>query len=225
MNRTIITAVIAAAVAVLAVAITFAVMRGDDHMDGGDGRHAMGGTMGGPGPMWTGDMMQMGDMPGMSMSRDGAMVMADRAFLAMMIPHHQMAVDMAKIAVERGKDRETVALARRVIADQTGEIRTMNTWYRDWFGSEPPQMPMSGAMAMMGMSMDIDELRSTDEPDRTFLRMMLPHHAGALLMSDSVLSGEPRSEVAQFAREIVAAQSIEIGAMQEMRQRLAPPLG
>ena len=225
MNRTITIAIVAAAAALIAGVTAFAVSRGGDHMDGANDGHTMGQTMGDGGPMWTGETMQMGDMPGMTMRENGAMVMDDQAFLAMMIPHHRMAVDMAKIAVERGKDPETLTMARRVIADQTAEIAEMRAWYREWFGSQPPDMPMSGAMAMMGMSMNTDELRTSGEPDRTFLRMMIPHHAGALLMADAVLAGDTRSEVERLARGIVAAQATEIGAMQEMRQRLAPPLG
>jgi uncharacterized protein (DUF305 family) len=225
MNRTITIAVVATATALLIALTAFAVMDDGDHMGDGARNHAMGRTMGGPGPMWTGEMMRMGDMPGMSMTDDGAMAMSDQAFLAMMIPHHEMAVDMARIEVERGTDSETVARARRVITDQTAEIGDMRAWYREWFGAEPPSMPMSGAMAMMGMSMNMNDLRTAREPDRTFLRLMIPHHAGALLMADSVLAGNPRAKVDRLARLIVDAQSIEIGAMQEMRRRLAPPLG
>ena len=225
MNRTITIAVVAAAAALIAGVTAFAVSRSGDHMGStGDG-HMMGRTMGDDDSTWTGEMMQMGGMPGMTMSESGAMTMSDQAFIAMMIPHHQMAVDMAKIAVERGRDTETVAMARRVAADQAAEIGKMRTWYRAWFGSSVPAMPMSGAMAMMGMAMDMDELRTTGEVDRAFLRMMIPHHAGALLMADAVLAGEPRSDVAQLARRVIAAQATEIGAMQQMRQRLAPPLG
>jgi uncharacterized protein (DUF305 family) len=223
MNRTIVLAVAAAAAVLIAGATVFAVTRGGDHMN--TVGHGPGAMMGGDGPPWSGDMMQMGGMPGMTVTENGAMAMSDQAFLAMMIPHHQMAVDMAKIAISRGKDAETVALARRVISDQEKEIGMMRGWYRTWFGSEPPRMPMSGAMTMMGMSMDMEALRTAKEPDRTFLRMMIPHHAGALLMADSVLAGSPRAEVDNLARTIVAAQSVEIGQMQGMRQRLAPPLG
>jgi uncharacterized protein (DUF305 family) len=55
--------------------------------------------------------------------------------------------------------------------------------------------------------------------------MMIPHHASAILMADMALAGSPRAEVANLAREIVAAQSAEIGSMQRMRERIAPPLG
>lgn len=223
--------VLVAAVAALVLGIAgFALGRatGGNHMGSSMqpmAGHDMGHMMGSGNAKWNGSMMSMGDMPGMQMQGSGTMAMSDQAFLAMMIPHHQMAVDMAHIEIERGKDRETVELARKVLKDQEREIADMRAWYRDWFGGEPPSMPMSGAMAMMGMNMDMDELRETAKPDHTFLRMMVPHHAGAILMADMTLAGEPRSQVRDLAKRIVAAQSAEIGDMQAMRSRLAPPLG
>jgi len=220
--------IVIVALAVLAIAggVAFAVSQGGDHM-GRDGMagHDMGAMPGMTGPAWAGSMMDMGGMPGMSMGGDGAMVMDEQAFLAMMIPHHQMAVEMARTVLERGRDAEVRKMARGVVADQEKEIGEMRGWYRDWYGSDPPRFDMSGAMMMMGMSGNMGDLESTDEPDRVFLRMMIPHHAGALLMADAVLAGSPRREVADLATRIVAAQSNEIGDMQRARERIAPPLG
>lgn len=223
-------AAIAAAVLLAGAAVGFALGRATDgnHMNGffgsGSEGHMMGG-MGGSGPAWNGSMMQMGAMPGMAMDGNGRMSMSDQAFIAMMIPHHQMAVDMAVIAVDRARDPEVKELASAIISAQRAEIARMAAWYRDWFGTDPPRMEMTGSMAMMGMNMDIDELRSTREPDRAFLKMMIPHHAGAILMADMALAGAPRDEVRNLARQIVADQSVEIGDMQRMRARIAPPLG
>lgn len=225
-TRNRLTAIVVLAVLAIAGGVAFAVSQGGDHMGGnGMARHDSGAMSGMTGPSWTGSMMDMGGMPGMSMDGDSAMIMDERAFLAMMIPHHQMAVEMARIALDRARDAEVKKMARAVITDQEKEIGRMRAWYRDWYGTDPPQIGMSGAMMMMGMSGDMGELESTKEPDRVFLRMMIPHHAGALLMADAVLAGSPRAEVADLAIAIVAAQSTEIGDMQRIRERIAPPLG
>ena len=50
---------------------------------------------------------------------------ADVDFLVMMIPHHQGAVDMARLALIHGKDPLARKLAEEIIASQTAEIAAM----------------------------------------------------------------------------------------------------
>lgn len=59
---------------------------------------------------------------------------ADADFLRMMIPHHQSAIDMARVELERGDDEATRAMAEGIIAAQEAEMRAM----LEGMGMTPP---------------------------------------------------------------------------------------
>ena len=66
-------------------------------------------------------------MKGMAVKPSGD---ADRDFAAMMLPHHQGAVDMARIEIQYGKDPELRKLAADIVRAQAIEIAAMQAWQR-----------------------------------------------------------------------------------------------
>jgi uncharacterized protein (DUF305 family) len=60
----------------------------------------------------------------------------DKQFIAMMVPHHEQAIQMADLALTRAKKPEIKQLAQTIKQDQTREIQQMRTWYKSWYGTE-----------------------------------------------------------------------------------------
>lgn len=56
----------------------------------------------------------------------------DKAFVEMMISHHEGAVAMAELIPSRAKHDEIKELGEAIVAAQTKEIADMRQWQKDW---------------------------------------------------------------------------------------------
>jgi len=155
---------------------------------------------------------------------------ADVDFVRGMIPHHQGAIDMARVVQKHGKHAEVRKLAAEIIGAQQKEI----AWMQDWLSRpahaliamveshdhgeghpEPESAAGKGFFAANEkMHRDMD-IAFSDDADVDFVRGMIPHHQGAIDMAKVVLEHGTDAEVKTLATAIVAAQETEIAWMRD----------
>ncbi len=146
---------------------------------------------------------------------------ADTEFAQMMIVHHEGAIEMAELAVERAGSEEVRALGERIAAAQGPEIETMTSWLEAWGEETPDGMEMGGMdhgdMQMDGMDQEMvmEQLSglSGADFDRRFLELMIEHHRGAIEMSEQHHEAGENPEAIQLSAEIIDAQTLEITEM------------
>lgn len=144
---------------------------------------------------------------------------ADVTFAQSMIPHHQQAVEMARMAQSKASSAEVKALADKIAAAQGPEIDVMTGWLKDWGKSTSSPSNMSGMdMGSMPGMMSDAEMKKLDAStgaqfDRMFLTMMIAHHNGAIEMAKTEQSAGKDQKAVKLARSIESAQSAEIATM------------
>jgi uncharacterized protein (DUF305 family) len=150
---------------------------------------------------------------------DAAHAPADVAFAQGMIPHHQQAVAMSRLADTRAASPEVRALAARIEDEQGPEIDRMTTMLTAWGAPAGQPMGMSGMAGMMGPQ-EMADLVGASGPafDRAFLTMMIAHHTGAVQMAQTELAQGTNPQARQLAQAIIAAQQAEIAEMQGLLQ-------
>lgn len=149
-----------------------------------------------------------------------------------MIHHHAQAVEMTAMIESRTENKDLRLLGARISHSQSDEINFM----RRWLGArgEPISAPMKGMegmdmsshhhhMLMPGMltpkQMDALAKANGAEFDKLFLKGMIQHHAGALIMVkdlyDTAGAGQD-AELFNFATDIDSGQRAEIRVMETM---------
>ena len=139
----------------------------------------------------------------------------DRAFVKDMVAHHESAVQMAQIAQRRGTSAFVKQLADDIVRTQKAEIAEMREADRHLEAAGVKVGALGLSADEMGMDHDAASLNGADPFDRAFMQMMIPHHEGALVMSEAQLRKGGDQELKALARAIVSAQRREISAMRE----------
>ena len=147
----------------------------------------------------------------------------DVSFAQGMIPHHQQALEMAKLAAGRASSAKVKDLAARIEKAQDPEIQTMSGWLKSWGQSVPSAMPGMDHSAHSGMagmmdSKDMDKLAKASgaEFDTMFLTMMIEHHKGAVQMAGTEKAKGAYAPATSMADAIITGQTAEITEMNKL---------
>lgn len=142
----------------------------------------------------------------------------DAMFVAMMIPHHEQAIEMSDLVPSRSDSQEVKDLARQIKDAQGPEIEQMSGWLREW-GMTAGGMDHSGH-GMDGMMSDAEmiELKGLSGAafDTKWLEMMIEHHEGAITMAEGVRKNGSDQRVRDLADAIIEGQEKEITQMKGM---------
>ncbi len=174
-------------------------------------------------PSQSSQVMQGMDHGSMSMDLGPADADFDLRFIDAMTPHHQGAIDMSKEAKQKSKRPEIQKLAATILQEQTREISKMKQWRQAWYpkASSTPMayhaqmghmMPMSSKQ-IQGMKMSQDLGAADAQFDARFVKAMIPHHEGAVVMAKEALKKSKRSEIKKLAESIISSQQAEIAQM------------
>jgi uncharacterized protein (DUF305 family) len=139
---------------------------------------------------------------------------ADIMFTTMMIPHHEEAIDMADLLLEKDDvSREVLDLAQRIKDAQQPEIELMESWLVEW------DSPMAGVDhgGMMSHG-DLDDLADATgaEAEELFLEQMIEHHEDAVVMANQVIRNGENPDVRELGESIRESQTAEIELMKSM---------
>jgi len=129
----------------------------------------------------------------------------DQAFLSMMIPHHQAALEMARAVLPTTKDATVKRWAQGIITSQQAEIGTMTALLKSLGGADPKMTAMMDGMKGMGTM-----VKAAKNPDIAFVQSMLPHYSSAIDTANVALQKSANPTVLKLAQNIVLAQVKEM---------------
>jgi len=176
-------------------------------------------------------------------ANDPSTTSAEAGFARDMQVHHLQAVEMSMLVRDLTDDPDVRLLAYDIATSQANQAGQMFGWLSEWglsqasteasmtwmtrppldqnahldHSADPahePGAPMPG-LATREQLVALSELSGV-EAEVEFLRLMIAHHVGGVVMAEAVLERTDRRSVVDLASSIVKAQASEIELMESM---------
>lgn len=142
-----------------------------------------------------------------------------QTFIVQMIPHHMGAIEMSRSLLKYTTCIPLQDIAKRIIAEQTKSIEDMKA------ALVPCQKVCDSGQDLLSylenytiitniMFRDMKEARPSNNINVSFMREMIPHHMGAVRMSENALSYPICPELKPILQAIIASQEKGIRQME-----------
>ena len=146
-------------------------------------------------------------------------------FIVQMIPHHEAAVAMSKNILTYTRNEELKTIAENIISEQTRNIEDMRAIL------EESEKVINCSYDLQGYQNQLNSIFQTmfhrmrnactsNRIDANFIREMIPHHMGAVNMSEATLRYCIYSGLRPILRGIISSQQRGIAQMRSLLNRL-----
>lgn len=153
--------------------------------------------------------------------KSGHMMMPtdDGSYVEMMQMHHQMGIDMAKVAEERAQRDDVKAFAKKTIDEQTKDIEQLRRIQQSMKTGTAGHEGHGSMMKHQGDEM-MANLRNAQGAafDQKFIEMMIPHHQQAIDMSTPPTKFKAQ-DLQAFARKTIESQRKDLKGLTELRSK------
>jgi uncharacterized protein (DUF305 family) len=137
---------------------------------------------------------------------------ADATYAASMVPHHQLGVRMAELAVARADNVLVRRLAFKMQNYQKAELVSLERWTQQWRAAAGDHIH---GMLTPEQEARLANLTGADF-DRAFLTDMIRHHEGAIEMSTTEIRDGRSPGAKTVARSVVKIQQDQVDQMREL---------
>ncbi|MGE7781876.1 DUF305 domain-containing protein [Peribacillus sp. NPDC097264] len=143
-------------------------------------------------------------------------------FLYEMIPHHEAAISMAENVLKYGHDEQVKLIASKIIRDQLAGIGKMEA-LRNKMKMNPQVNQKAEASYLKAyqtiyktMIASMEDAKPTGNIDQDFLEEMIPHHEGAIKMSQNILKYTQNAELKTLLQNIITTQQKQLLVMKDL---------
>lgn len=146
-------------------------------------------------------------------------------FIVQMLPHHRAAIRMSRNILSASDDRSVRRLAQRILEQRTQDTEQLEGLLTLCGQDATPQMDLRLFQRRMDlifreMFTQMGAAPESNRLDAVYLREMIPHHQGAVRMSQNALRYGVSPELGPVLRQIINTQCREARQMRSFLRRM-----